>query len=570
MLLTFLVWLLIFLTVFPYGLLALSVAGWLGGRPAGRFHPVFIFISGLALLTAVSDLVSLFSPLDRSVSIGIMAGAVVLWVAAWTKWKNKRLPARKNLTLVQWSVALLAVLIFFSVLDLASRTPSNPDTAIYHAQAIHWIESYKAVPGLGNLTTRLAYNSNWFIDNALFGFAWLQPQPFHALPGLLVILSLFYFLDGTWQLASANQTPLAWLKTVLIPVFFLILPSEISSPGTDLPAILLTWLLLSEYLQPAAASRPDSDSRQLILGLLVFYAVTLKLSVLPLLILPGCTFIYSVCKHNFRLGAHLLALGALVLSPWLARNVILSGYLVYPVPWLDFFNFDWKIPNDLASAEVLSINNWARHIWIDSSQHNYALPFPEWVPLWFKAETLNRKIMALLAASGIVATGALLLIKPARLWLLKHGLKEARLVYITAYCGCFFWFFTAPDFRFGFSFIIFSILLIFYPLFHFLEYSNSKIKFAIVTFLLACLILNQAWFYSASFHVKTIGDRLIQPETYMRAPSSSCQFANFNVWCADLYNQCWYSPFPCVPMALPEVEMRGTDFSDGFRSRAKN
>jgi L-asparaginase II len=40
----------------------------------------------------------------------------------------------------------------------------------------------------------------------------------------------------------------------------------------------------------------------------------------------------------------LLALSAFILLPWLIRNIILSGYLIFPFEKIDIFAFDWKIP----------------------------------------------------------------------------------------------------------------------------------------------------------------------------------------------------------------------------------
>jgi hypothetical protein len=570
MILTLLIWLLVFFTVLPYGRLTVFLISRWGGKPAGHFHLVFVFLAGLASLTLLADVISLFSPLNRVISLSFMAGALILYIVGCFRYRKWTWPTWKRPSLLQIGVLFLGGLILISILDLASRSPNNPDTAIYHAQAIHWIESYKAIPGLGNLTGRLAYDSNWLLDNALFGYAWVKDPPFHALPGLLVLLSLFYFLQGTWQLVSGKGSPSAWLKTLLIPIFFYILPSEVSSPGTDLPAILLTWLLLSESLAGIWKAEAELESRQLLLGFLSVFAATLKLSVLPLLILPGLMVLFYAHKKNLAWGLKMAALGLMVMLPWMARNVIISGYLIYPLPWLDLFNFDWKIPLGAVFAEVNSINNWARHIWIGSTQHDYSLSLQEWVPLWFKAETINRRIMAVLAGSSIIITALLFLTKPTRLWLQNHGSRGIGLVYLTTYCGCLFWFFTAPDFRFGFSFIIISILLLGYPALYFIGSIPRRLQFGSTALVVVTLLVNQAWFYQASFQPKTFNNRITLPENYMTVPTSSCQFADFKIWCAQLYDQCWYVPFPCVPRAVPEVELRGTDYEDGFRDKAPN
>jgi hypothetical protein len=31
-----------------------------------------------------------------------------------------------------------------------------------------------------------------------------------------------------------------------------------------------------------------------------------------------------------------------------------------------------------------------------------------------------------------------------------------------------------------------------------------------------------------------------------------------------LYNECWYSPFPCIPQSVENVFMRGDNYGQGF------
>ena len=53
----------------------------------------------------------------------------------------------------------------------ASRGIIHYDTSLYHAQSIRWIEEYGVIPGLGNLHSRLAYNSASFCLSALYSMA---------------------------------------------------------------------------------------------------------------------------------------------------------------------------------------------------------------------------------------------------------------------------------------------------------------------------------------------------------------------------------------------------------------
>lgn len=555
-------------------LFILSMAGWLvvtglGGlvkQPAASIHPTVVMLAGLALITFIADIASLFLPLNQSFFYVLAAGAVLIAVIRLIK--NHRLPHFNppRFSLAQVLVLVLGCLIFIIVLDLSSRLPANADTAIYHAQAIHWIEEYPAVPGLGNLHSRLAYNSNWLVDNAVFSYTWAgRSAPYHVLPGLLALFSLFYLMEGLWQIAGKNYSPLAIIKALLIPLFFIVSPSEVSSPGTDMPAVFLTWIILCESLDGLLTARPDSPVRQLLVVNLALFSVTVKLSVVPLLILPlVLCLLYLRHKVNRWLILHFAVFGLLILGAWMARNVILSGYLIYPFPQVDLFSFDWKIPASAAGIEINSITNWARHIWVGADQHNNTLPIQEWAPLWFKAETANRKAMACLAGLGLLVYAVLLCFRAARLWLKRMAGESFQTVLGLSFAGCIYWFLSAPDFRFGYSFILFSILMIFLPLIAWALTKKWVAKaFPFLTVII--LLLFQFVFYIRSFQALSYTTRLVSPEPYPSSPTSSCKFGNFSTWCADIYNQCWYTPFPCVPRPLDSVEKRTDDLKDGFR-----
>ena len=57
---------------------------------------------------------------------------------------------------------LYYLLIFLLMAYGTSHGIMHYDSDLYHAQAIHWIEDYGIIKGLGNLHVRLAYNSAAF------------------------------------------------------------------------------------------------------------------------------------------------------------------------------------------------------------------------------------------------------------------------------------------------------------------------------------------------------------------------------------------------------------------------
>ncbi|MCE1255582.1 MAG: hypothetical protein LWX83_18785, partial [Anaerolineae bacterium] len=158
-----------------------------------------------------------------------------------------------------------------------------------------------------------------------------------------------------------------------------------------------------------------------------------------------------------------------------------------------------------------------------------------------------------------------LLLPAVRRFVTRQMNRDFIPVYLTVFLGCFYWFLTAPDFRFGYSFILFALVLLFLPFTRLFNNLKLSLRQNLSLIMVGVLLIFHGAFYAASFEHKTLADRLVMPVPYPAMPSTRCQFNGFSVWCAELYNQCWYDPFPCVPRFIPSVEMRGESYEDGFR-----
>ena len=168
-------------------------------RPVGEFKTSFTltFLTGLVVLTSLASILSLVMRLSFESLLIISGGGALILFNEWRLDRLKDLKAQFSFPISGKVWLFIGLVLFGLILDLSTRRAANPDTGIYHAQAIHWIELYPAVPGLGNLHTRFAFNSSWLVINAFFSFAFTGIQSFHALPGLLVCVFSLEALRST-------------------------------------------------------------------------------------------------------------------------------------------------------------------------------------------------------------------------------------------------------------------------------------------------------------------------------------------------------------------------------------
>ncbi len=545
-----------------YGRAFLRLLCLLSGKDARFKSPLVLqFLTGLAIVTTIASLFSLFFPLNGPVLAIITAGAVVLFVFEWKEdhfkgfIKGFIFPSGKKLWILVCSVLLLIVL------EVSTRTPGNSDTGIYHAQAIRWIETYPAVPGLGNLHNRFAYNSSWLVVNALFSFAFTHLRSFHTLPGFLMTVFVLYAMQGVLQIFHRESRLSNWFTACLLPLLFFKQLSESASPGTDLPAILLSWFILAEWMKDIET--PGNDPcRPVILVLLSAFAITIKLSVLPILLIPIFFIVNQFLHRETKAVFIMILLVVLVLIPWMARNVITSGYLVYPEPALDLFQVDWKIPKEEVISERITIQSWARIQRMDASVV-HDMPFSTWFPIWFRNLSLFYQCMLWVILFSPMILLLSVILNKTRHTTLVISLKILP-VYGLLYFSLIFWLFNAPSLRFGFGFLTATFVFTLLPVFILLQKKQCPWinRLAAISLVFSCFLF-YGFFYQGS-EMKTLPERLAIPADYENLSTTPCQLDTVTVFCADWYSVCGYDAFPCVPQVNPDVSLRRNSLRNGF------
>jgi hypothetical protein len=527
-----------------------------------------VILAGLCLINTLAALLSLFIKLGWIAQILLFIPGMAF---GWRMWRKRAGRFSFKMPGISWLIGILLVLVFLTVLENSTHSPTNPDTGIYHAQAIRWMETYPAVPGLGNLHSRLAYNSNWLVLNAFFSFAFLGLRSFHVLAGAFVLTALAYLVQGVQQLLKGSIRYGNIFKLILIPLLFYTVGAQISSPGTDLPADILIWVTLAVWLDNIEIPKGQAGAApgEIFIFIFSICLVTIKLSSLSILLLAAFIF-FRQYHQDRKIAGRYLVLAIILLAPWCARNLILSGYWVYPVPAIVRLSpdWDWKIPLERVIQEQKAILAWARLPQADA-QEVLALPLASWLRQWFENQTANRQALILggLASPIVFTVGA---------WLgsRKKGLTGPYfLAYIVSYSGLIFWLFAAPDMRFGYGVLVATVILTCVPFLYwvltpFRWQGRAVLQKMLATALILLVILYQGSVLQRSLDASSLSSRLVLPADYGALPTLPCNIHGTNLLCAEYYNECWYEPFPCIPpgSADEQVEMRGSTLRDGFRS----
>lgn len=518
-------------------------------------RPDIYIMTGLIFLNVYAQFFSLFYKVAGiACTILGVTGIVILAVYGYRWFRSgggirslRQEFSKKRVERWRW-VAFAICFLLTLLWDI--REPFQYDTGLYHAQAIHWIEEYAVVPGLGNLHMRLAYNSAFMCLQALFSLVWLLEQSLHTLNGFFCLAALAYvcFTVRIWGKGSLQGSDL--LKCVML-IFVVQKRYDISSSGTDIWAMLLILYIFvkwSEYME----SKETDGSLYGYLVLVGVYAVTVKLSAASTVALVCYPLYWLIKEKKWRSVFAHAAGGFLILLPWLIRNVILSGFLIYPFGALDLFRPDWKMDKAVLEKDSLEIKMYARGT---PRTADYETAFTGWISKWFLRQSAADRVLILLGAVCVLVILYLLWKKRKEKCLPESALLGAALLNIV------FWLLTAPAMRYGGAYIYILIAVTLGSI------GVWRLKKP-CTVLAAGIILVCLGLYAVSLRegIQEVGKYVIDQPDYINRAATLHPFEDEHIWMPDEGDMTGYWNFPATPAGgqLRVLKMRGESFQEEF------
>ena len=510
-----------------------------------------IIFTGIVFINALVTILSLVIPINFYFFV------FLFFLSLFFNYRNKKVVYNFYLKFIEFKLGLFFTFVSIFALYFAATAPEIFDTNFYHIQSIMWIEEYKVIPGLANIHGRFGFNSNVFTLFALTSFKPLFNQEILIVNYLTFIILVRYLLHKlffTYQNEKVTNKSFAYFILLILLLFNI---TNLSSASPDFLSFIFTYYILIRTFELSQSI--DTKEGKMIFPIIIlsFYVLTIKLSTLPIILLPLILFY----KFNFtkKDTIKLSTILVLIILPWLIRNTILSGWLIYPFPHIDLFSFDWKVPKELVIIENLTIVGWARLENHDLLLEIARMNFLEWFPIWFSQLSIIRILILALSFSFPV------------IYLFYFHKKRNNFILtsliITSFVGLLFWLFMAPDFRFGKAFIYVAFIS---PLFFFtfvIKFKpNPLIYNLIFTFILiaVCLkILNDFNPYKNSkYNGILIPIKTPKPENLV--------FLNYKVdknlfYYPNVGVQCYDQTLPCLPYLNRNISLRGNKIQDGFK-----
>ena len=574
-------WSYVFITTYIIGYFTLSRAYrfYKHERHIGIMSSV---MAGLAITTAYAGFFSIFY------KVGIVANIVMILFCVLFVWLDRThytdilsdINGGKFIGRIFGSgstriIKVIAFLIFF-VAALFFTTEGNffSDSGYYHEQAIRWIEEFGTVKGSVHILKRLAYNSCYFCQCALYSMRDIFSQSLHCLSGFYGILVMGYALAGFNKSIRTNAIRLAPF------VYFILLCSEITSPASDYPLVFSVFYVAIRWFE----LRDDNEehySPYALLSLFVVFLISIKLTVGCLILIVIKPAIAMIKEKRVKEIITSIMTGIIILLPYFIRNYIICGWLIYPFTKIDIFNPDWKLPMRHVQADADEIKVWGRGMGQLGGQVTDGIKV--WLPHWWEYMSVpNRMIVA----SAIIVLSVYLVYRVCRFIseVIRHGIKKTatevvidnidRYIFEAALLfSLLYWFFESPLFRYGVCYII---VVMFYAIGDMLGEAWNKSVIIKVAVVLICvltmipftngIIEYFKWNYECILYYSDY-EYFVMQEDYPRVEYGTTEINGVTFYYPkEELGQIGYHMFPALWFnGTDNVESRGDKITDGYR-----
>ncbi len=560
MLTTLLAWIYISFLSWMWGILFLQFLKKILKGELQLPHFSIICITGLSVITVIAGTLSLFISLGEWwVQFLFIIPCLVLFFTqpspAFFVALKKELQDLHSISIILLSACLLLILV------MSSWTIIHPDTLGYHAQTIQWIEKYKAVPGLVNLHARFGYQGLWFVDSALFSFSFTGKEGITLLNST-VLFWFFIFLinriNYNFLKEGKRLYALLW-STLLVISIWSYTQVRLTATSANPDFIATLFILIIIYLLLEKDLKHLDASTWLLVAFLSLVAFTIKLSVVPILLVAIVPALLGLVKRKIKLFVTILFISIVTLSSFIARNIITSGYIVFPSTSIDVANVDWKYDPELTVNEKNYITAYAKKpgVVADEVKVVNKMNAAEWLPTWWQnRSTADKIIMAFLILSFFIA---LLSIKK----ILLSGFIPL-FVLIMLLAGIIFWFVNAPDPRFGFGSILGFIGVVSYLVFKEKEILIRKKALIAILLLVTGSIFAYTGYRFINFFNK---EQLLTPLGIEKNEYKTFECAGIKINSPAANKELGITPVPCTDLDCGKFSPRGNKVEDGFRAK---
>ncbi len=543
--------------IWLYMLFTCYVAGYLCIRAVSRWtkfkckRKIDYLYAGIGVMIVYAQVFSIWG------KVGLLANVVLLFACILCILLFRKDFAKQvhNFRLTVTPHRILVILFLFVLFAYGtSRGYIHYDTGLYHAQSIRWIEEYGVVPGLGNLHSRLAYNSAGFCLSALYSMSFLGGQSYHCCVGFLAFL-LALVCSEIFRKGILHTPCLSDFTRIMGIYYLLNIFDEMISPASDYFMVLLVFFIVIRWMELLERDE-KSFAPYAMLCVMAVIVVSIKLSGALILLLAFKPAVQMIKERRGKEILLFLGMGAFAIVPFFVRNVILSGWLVYPFTAVDLFDVDFKIPKGMADYDAKEIQVWGRGY---SDVARYGEPVSSWFPGWTAGLEGVNKVFLVLAFSGVFLLAIFIVYG---IWKRKREMYGYLHMAVVLMVCFLFWLFSAPLIRYGCIFLWLVPVVTWGYLY--LKISPHTDRFKIFAVLMTIICLYKTGTFGMELYRQGSADYLILQKDYDNYDTVAYEIHGYTFYYPRSGDQTGYSAFPASPVKAEDI-FRGKKIEEGFK-----
>ena len=523
------------------------------------YRPIVVYlITGAVAIALISQCLVIFLPLNiyttTFIWLIILSGSLLLRkrLASYIVYLFAQLSACSRLKIAIVLSAWLMILI------ISAGPIIMDDTGSYHIQIIKWTQEYGTVKGLVNLHERFAFNSAWLTLVSVFSPANAIHNYYTAFNSLLSLWFMAYLLSELF-----NHTRSSDRLRILIILFYAIwcwplLRGNAATANYDFITTVVTIVLFLELWKRRADNNPDHYPLTEMLVWPVFL-FTVRIINWPLLLISLFAIVELIRRRKLSLVYCCCSVCLLSFVVFLLRNVLLSGYLFYPVYQIDLFSFDWK-GEATDAKQLVDFIKYFNRVPSLAIEETSKLTGIRWLPAWFNDLQWCDK-------SIVITCGAGILVQFIRFRQLAKMNSAVRWILIVLIIQLINWLVIAPDTRFAYAPLLAGscLLATSFKLPAFIRISDSGLQRA-GAILAATMLLYGSIKLIYHKEYRNVFTPVLLPVPVAQTIWVSGTAFHIpgkvdNNWNARCYGTC----LPCLYLIKPGLKARGAEIKDGFK-----
>ncbi len=433
------------------------------------YNQFYIYFLGFIVISFTALFFNFFTKLNPLINSLIYLGIFILFIIK-SKLKLKKIDL---LFLILSTIVTSSLIIFSNV--------NRPDAGLYHLPYVSILNESKIIFGISNIHFRFGHTSILQYASAINN-NYLFRENGISIP-LASIVSFFYiyFLQDLFKvIRKKDKINVSYIFSLFIIIYISYKITRYSSFGNDAVPHLTFFYLISYILK----NKFESINLNKVFLISVFIFIN-KTTLGLVFIIPGIIFFIKkklLSKDVVRL---FFSFPSVFLLFWLIKNLIISGCLIFPAKITCVESFSWT-----NNEQIINVYNesqaWSKG-WPDRKNKNINMSsFNKnfnWIYAWSNKHL--KYILKIIVPYIIILTILTFYIRG----FLYVGYKKCNeldkriyLSIITSFIGVLSFFLIFPIYRYGYSFLITLIALIFILFVKNIKFSKKVGLFSLIFF----------------------------------------------------------------------------------------